>query len=491
MEKKLKVLILEDNRDDAEIIQHIILKAGMPCLFFLSMDKKSFLEAIDSFSPDVILSDNSLPQFDSEEALTITRQKFPHTPFILVTGTVSEEYAVKITKSGADDYILKDRLARLPAAIEAALNFRKAEMQLEKTFAEKEMLASRMLAILNTIPANIALLDSDGCILDANDAWKSFAAEIGFIGPRHGIGLNYFSFTNPPDGNEITDSNEMSEGIRAVLNNERKEFICEHTFHFPSGTKWFRTIVTPLLEKIYSGAVVMHTDITGLKKLELERLENKMTEQKKITKAILHAQEKERNLIGRELHDNVNQILAGTKLILSTAQLKPGNKGAVISNAISNLQHAIDENRKIAHELVAPDFKEIKITDQLNILAEGMLKKAGIDIAIETTGFKEDLLSDEQKLAIYRVAQEQCTNILKHAEAKLVSIALAVSAGQFQMKMADNGKGMENTRLNRGIGFRNIRSRLDLINGSVQIDTAPGKGFVMTISIPLNIHKPV
>ena len=126
MERPLKILLLEDSSIDAEIIKRLLLKEKLRCELRLVMDKKEFIKALAEFSPEVILSDNSMPQFSAAEALKITRQKFLHVPFILVTGTVSEEYAANIIKEGADDYILKDRLTRLPAAIAAARAQRRA-----------------------------------------------------------------------------------------------------------------------------------------------------------------------------------------------------------------------------------------------------------------------------------------------------------------------------------------------------------------------------
>src|SRR6266496_2816703 len=112
MATDLKILLLEDSPSDAELIQRFLKKEKAHYEFRLAMTKESFLKALDDFSPDVILSDNSLPGFNSTEALKITRQRYLYVPFILVTGTVSEEFAATIIKSGADDYILKDRMAR-------------------------------------------------------------------------------------------------------------------------------------------------------------------------------------------------------------------------------------------------------------------------------------------------------------------------------------------------------------------------------------------
>ncbi len=129
MEKNLKILILEDSEIDAEIIQRLVKKAMAQVDFKLSVNRQEYITALNEFEPDMILADNSLPQFDASEALEIVRSRSLHIPFILITGTVSEEFAVEIIKKGADDYILKDRLTRLPAAIDTAIKKRRSEKE--------------------------------------------------------------------------------------------------------------------------------------------------------------------------------------------------------------------------------------------------------------------------------------------------------------------------------------------------------------------------
>ncbi|MGC4100543.1 PAS domain S-box protein [Ferruginibacter sp.] len=129
---ELKILILEDNEADAEMIQRVLKKTGGHFSFKVVMTDSAYTKALQEFKPDVILSDNALPQFSASEALQLLKQQALRIPFILVTGTVSEEFAAGIIKAGADDYLLKDRMARLPAAIEAALKQKQTEIQKEE-----------------------------------------------------------------------------------------------------------------------------------------------------------------------------------------------------------------------------------------------------------------------------------------------------------------------------------------------------------------------
>lgn len=121
MEKELRILILEDIEEDAVLVDYALKKEKFVFTRVRVDTREQFTDALDSFIPDVILSDHSLPQFNSLEALKICQNKKLDIPFILVTGAVSEEFAVNCLKRGADDYVLKSNLSRLPLAIRYAL----------------------------------------------------------------------------------------------------------------------------------------------------------------------------------------------------------------------------------------------------------------------------------------------------------------------------------------------------------------------------------
>jgi signal transduction histidine kinase len=132
MERDLKILMLEDLPEDIGLIEHILRKEGIHFESRYADTKDEYVRALEEFHPDVILSDHALPQFNSVEALTICRKNSLNTPFILVTGTVSEEFAVSCLKQGADDYVLKSNLVRLPTAIINALKQRNVELKRKK-----------------------------------------------------------------------------------------------------------------------------------------------------------------------------------------------------------------------------------------------------------------------------------------------------------------------------------------------------------------------
>lgn len=123
-EKRLKILMIEDNPDDIVLIERVLRKAGLAFDSRSVNTRDEFNQARLEFQPDVILSDHGLPQFNSIEALDICIREQYRIPFILVTGTVSEEFAMTCLKRGAHAYILKSNLSTLPSAIREAIKER-------------------------------------------------------------------------------------------------------------------------------------------------------------------------------------------------------------------------------------------------------------------------------------------------------------------------------------------------------------------------------
>lgn len=131
-DKLLKILMLEDLQDDVGLIERTLRKEGMDFSSKRVDSQEEFTRCLEYYQPDVILSDHALPQFNSLEALRICRKQAINVPFILVTGTVSEEFAVSCLKQGADDYVLKSNMVRLPSAIQNALKQRHHEVKRKK-----------------------------------------------------------------------------------------------------------------------------------------------------------------------------------------------------------------------------------------------------------------------------------------------------------------------------------------------------------------------
>src|SRR5262245_27281440 len=127
MPKELDILIIEDVAADAEAIERELRSESIPFKARRLATRDQFLSELNRAKPDLILSDFTLPQFNALEALTLLRERREDIPFILITGTRSEEVAVECIRHGADDYILKASLKRLPSSIQNTLLKKEAQ----------------------------------------------------------------------------------------------------------------------------------------------------------------------------------------------------------------------------------------------------------------------------------------------------------------------------------------------------------------------------
>jgi serine phosphatase RsbU (regulator of sigma subunit) len=127
MDNKLKILLVEDSETDADLLIRFLRKQGLDFIFTRVWNREDYILAIKETNLDIIIADNSLPQFSGMEAFQILKNEDSNVPFIIVTGTVSENVLIEYAKEGIDDYFLKENLLRLPSAIEHVISKKKIE----------------------------------------------------------------------------------------------------------------------------------------------------------------------------------------------------------------------------------------------------------------------------------------------------------------------------------------------------------------------------
>jgi PAS domain S-box-containing protein len=174
----LNILMLEDIPIDAEMIERELQNANIMYNARRVGSKKKFLKELEIFSPDLVLADYSLPQFSGLEALKIVREKKQRIPFILVTGMKNEEIAVECLKEGADDYILKSSLRRLPGAIQNALEKQRAEQENERLEEELRRSQKQMLTIFESITDAFFSVNKSWYVMYLNPRSDTFLAKV-------------------------------------------------------------------------------------------------------------------------------------------------------------------------------------------------------------------------------------------------------------------------------------------------------------------------
>src|SRR5262245_43111587 len=195
MDKELSILIIEDVPSDAEAIENELRGEHIPFHAQRLETREAFLEALKNSPPDIVLSDFTLPNFNALEALHLLQEQHCDIPFILVTGSRSEEVAVECIKEGADDYILKASLKRLPSSVLNVLKKREAERQKARTEAALRRGEEQFRLITENSRDLISLLDPEGRFIYASPSYRK---GLGYA-PEDLTGTDSFALVHPED----------------------------------------------------------------------------------------------------------------------------------------------------------------------------------------------------------------------------------------------------------------------------------------------------
>jgi two-component system NarL family sensor kinase len=225
--------------------------------------------------------------------------------------------------------------------------------------------------------------------------------------------------------------------------------------------------------------------------------ERKMADEKLklLTQRIIDTQEEERSRIARELHDGISQNLVGVGYVLDLAKHKVKNSEndalETIEKSTKNLGDAIKEVRRISHDLRPSLLDDLGLGAALESLTSGFSEHTGINVKLKTVAFK-NLLPDDAKTALYRVAQEALTNIERHANASEVNINIISNQNGLEMIIADNGNGFldNKNKKSTGLGLRNMMERMEHFSGSLKVQTdASGTKLIATMPISIYLSK--
>jgi PAS domain S-box-containing protein len=216
MENRANILLVEDNTNDAELIVSELSRAQLHFNARKVDTQEDFLEALEGFQPHVILADYSLPQFTALDALRLLRQKQSDVPLILVTGSHSEEVAVECMKEGAEDYILKSSLKRLPSALQKTLHKRAAERGEQSAQAALRRSEERFRLITEKTRDLVCLLDTQFHFIYAS---PSFQSALGHP-PRDLLDTDYLHLIHPQDVEVLKETADEALFFREGRNAE-------------------------------------------------------------------------------------------------------------------------------------------------------------------------------------------------------------------------------------------------------------------------------
>ncbi len=228
-------------------------------------------------------------------------------------------------------------------------------------------------------------------------------------------------------------------------------------------------------------------DLTERKLLEEKLLNKEIQKQKQLSQATIIAQEQERNNISRELHDNVNQILISARLFMNSALKDPEQRTELLQKAVEYQTLALEEIRKLSKVLSTSLVKTIGLKECVDDIVYNMRTLEKLDVEFKFNQRVTEKLSEDQQLMLFRIIQEQTSNIIKYAHARSVKILLNEAGGNVHLVISDDGQGFDMKQKKKGIGLVNIMSRADAFNGKVSILSSPGNGCTLEVQLPVNI----
>ncbi|KAA3436514.1 sensor histidine kinase [Rufibacter hautae] len=239
-----------------------------------------------------------------------------------------------------------------------------------------------------------------------------------------------------------------------------------------------------------SKVIGVNWDITEMHRLEEENLNIRLNQQKELLVAILNTQDEERRRIAEGLHNGIAQLLYAAKLNLNQVVSEEEvlrNKHLLEKTAKADaiLEKAIQQTRSLSHELIPTPLSDLglqaAIKDICSTLSSKQLKLKCWVFNLHTP------LEKHLELAIYRIAQELANNIVKHANATQGGLLLREQRGALVLEAEDNGQGFVPSEVgHKGMGLKSIHDRVKLLNGTMEIDSAPGHGTTISISFPLS-----
>jgi len=476
--ENLHILMLEDSAMDAEFIDTYLKRGGILFSSVIVSDRSEFISAVSQGTFDVILADHSIPQFSSIEALQLVKEMELDIPFILVTGTVSEEFAVSILLEGAEDYILKNNLKRLPSSIIRAIEKRRAKKEKEK--ADEALIKSeqsyKLLFESNPIPMWM-LTRPDNNFIAVNQA----AIE------HYGYSKEEFLTMNATDIRVPEDIDLFLKRSGPHLTGVSHSGIWRH--RKKNGEIIFVEIIAnSFIWHNESVRLILSNDVTERIKSE-EKLKTSYEEIREQASRLQDIREEERTDMAREIHDVLGQMLTAVKFdvsqissIVSAEDIYVKEK---LTKVVGSMNELIVTVREIASRLRPGVLDDMGLCAALEWQSREFKKRTGVSCSF--LGEYPDEIERNIATGLFRIYQEALTNIVRHADASIVYASLKQNNGFLILSITDNGKGFDSSKMKdkKTLGITGMNERALIMHGELSINSEPGSGTTITIKVRL------
>ena len=487
MKNELSILLVEDSPDDAELLRQTLHQAGLAPTLHRVDSAYGLTDALARGPWDLVISDYNLPGFSGAEALQLLRAHPTYIPFIVVSGGIGEEEAVALLKSGADDFVMKDRLARLVPALERSLRdaqSRRESRQVQLALRESE---ARFKAIVSNMPGMVFQLQfgddgvpgftfvSDGC-----HALFGVPADRLRDEPRL-----FFSSVLPEDLPSFMESMQTALQRRGI-------WYWEGRIRVAGGDeiKWVdlrsRSRLPDDSGQCWEGII---SNITQNKIADLE-IRHSRENLARLSAHVESVKEQERSRIAREIHDDLGGTLTAIKIMLMRLGKELGPEAGEALQRLRSTEALVDTameaTRRISTEL-RPGILDLGIVAAIEWQAAEFEKRMDISCQV-TCAYKEIALDNMISIALFRIFQEALTNIAKHAGATRVEVELDTDADMVTLRVHDNGSGIVGADLAKpqAFGILGMLERARSLGGEASVRRTHN-GTAASVRLPRSI----
>lgn len=485
-----RVVVIEDSVIHFEVLE-LRLRAEYPGLEDVQcLDSPlDLLERIAAFGPDLVITDYHMPGYDVLATLTALRQRWPRLPVLVMSGQVGEERAVQLLKAGASDFLPKARLEQLARVIDRELA--ESQAQTDKARLQQQLDNQRLLnqAVIDQVPVGLWMTSPDGTVLHASQCGAELMSDLGALHDDglHAVGAWWVDTGQPMEPADAPAARAIGQGqalparLARVLDKDGRE-------------RFLSCAAAPLLAQDGSslGAVVTALDLTSEVQLR-ERLRQAEMRVRQLSQNQSESHELQMANLSRELHDNLGQVLSLLKLHLGAAarrDLPSARRKIEIDQALPLVDMALSRLREVCGDLWPSELRDFGLGPALASVCSAAARASGMAVSCNETG-RAHPLAASSLLGLFRVGQQAVTNALRHSSAAAVQLELDWQDNTVSLTITDDGTGFDTAAacLPTQHGLRGMRERIELLGGTLRIDSRPGHGTVVQASLPARVGE--